>query len=65
MWSKQLLSPGNQAIGSGQYKLIGPRGGDLGIEITAIKGKTLPPSPKPGIQYLFIDATKNKSGGKK
>lgn len=48
--------PGESAPVSGQYKVIGPKGGDLG-EITAIKGNTLPPSPKQNCSYVLSDAT--------
>lgn len=58
----KLFAPGVKTPFSGQYKLIGPRGKEYDTEITAIKGKILPPPPKAGIKYEFIDATKNKSG---
>lgn len=60
----KTISPGAAAPYSGQYELIGPRGARLPTEITAIKGKTLPPPPKSGIKYLFVDGTRNKSGRK-
>jgi len=56
------LKPGQSAPISGQYALIGPRGGDTGQEITAIKGKPLPPTPKAGQSFIPVDPTKNKSG---
>lgn len=49
--------PGSAAPISGQYK---PAGG--GSEITAVKGKTLPPGPRKGISWVPVDPTKNKSG---
>ncbi|WP_313292054.1 hypothetical protein [Rhizobium rhizoryzae] len=56
------LKPGQTAPFSGQYGLVGPRGGDLGSEITGVKGKTLPPTPKPGQSYVLVDGSKNGSG---
>lgn len=54
--------PGQKAPVSGQYGIIGPRGGKTGSEVTAIKGKILPPTEKPGQGYIVADKSKNKSG---
>lgn len=43
---------------SGQYEIIGPRGGPTGEEITGVKGKTLPPTPKAGQTFKLVDKTK-------
>lgn len=56
------LKPGETTPKSGQYEQVGPRGGRTGHEVTAVKGEPLPPTPKPGMSYTFVDATKNKSG---
>ena len=56
------LKPGNETPKSGQYAPVGPRGGKTGIEITAVKGKPLPPTSKPGMTYKLVDPTKHKSG---
>ena len=56
------LPPGKKAPASGQYKPLGPRGGDSHREITAVKGKTLPPAPAAGVTYKLVDRTKNKAG---
>lgn len=56
------LRPGNKATRSGQYEEVGPRGGKTGHEVTGVKGKTLPPTQKPGDSYKLVDPTKNKSG---
>jgi hypothetical protein len=53
------LKPGQPAPKSGQYETIGPRGG-RGDEVTAIKGKPLPPTPKPNSSYVLVDPTKHK-----
>jgi hypothetical protein len=62
MGAKKGLTPGTPAPKSGQYPRIGPRGGDTGKEVTAVKGRPLPPTPKPGQTYGPPDATKNGSG---
>ena len=35
-----------------------PRGGNTGDEVTSIKGRPLPPTPKPGYGYGKPDKTK-------
>ena len=52
--------PGEQAPVSGQYEIVGPRGGPKGIEVTVVKGKPLPPTPKPGQGFILVDKTKHK-----
>ena len=54
--------PGETSPASAQYRVVGPRGGDTGKEITSVKGETLPPTSKPGQHYEIADRTKNKSG---
>lgn len=55
------LKPGTEAPASGQYQQIGPRGGK-GREVTAVKGKPLPPTTVRGSTYTLVDPSKNKSG---
>lgn len=55
----QTLKPGDEAPHSGQYAIIGPRGGDTGKERTSTKGNTLPPTPKAGQSYKLVDKTKH------
>jgi len=45
---------------SGQYGVVGPKGGKTGTEITATKGETLPPTSKPGQGFVLVDNTKHK-----
>jgi hypothetical protein len=59
--SKKLKS-GQAVPQSGQYEIIGSRGGRTGAEITGVKGKTLPPTPEAGQGYRLVDRTKHKSG---
>lgn len=42
------LKPGSTAPASGQYEIIGPRGGHTGQERTITRGEPLPPTPKVG-----------------
>ncbi|MGV3616704.1 MAG: hypothetical protein ACO1SV_15360 [Fimbriimonas sp.] len=53
------LKPGNSTPRSGQYEIVGPRGGRTGNEVTAVEGKPLPPTPKPGQEYILVDPTKH------
>ena len=55
------LKPGTPAPASGQYKIIGPRGGETGKEITGVKNKPLPPTVAGG-GFKLTDRTNNKSG---
>ena len=51
--------PGEKADTSGQYEIIGPRGGRTGKEVTVVKGEPLPPTPKPHQTYVIEDKSKN------
>jgi hypothetical protein len=51
------LRPGSITPKSGQYRISGTK-----KEITGVKGKPLPPTPRRGQTYELVDATKNKSG---
>ncbi len=54
--------PGTKAPASGQYEIVGPKGGKTGKERTVVKNEPLPPTEKPGQVYELVDRTKNKSG---
>ena len=56
------LKPGQKAPASGQYGVVGPRGGKIDHEVTVVKGEPMPPPKKPGQTYVMNDASKNKSG---
>lgn len=61
MSNKQTVhKPGTITQVSGQYAIVGPRGGMLGTEITSVQGKPLPPTPKPGQGYVLVDPTQHK-----
>lgn len=57
--SNKIFKPGQTAPRSGQYGLLGPRGGQTGAERTVTKGEPLPPTPRPGMGYKLVDATKH------
>lgn len=57
----KTYKPGEKAPRSGQYGIIGPRGGKTGDERTVVKNEPLPPSPKSGQKYVINDPTKHKS----
>lgn len=56
----KTFRPGEKAPRSGQYEIIGPRGGETGEERTVTRGEPLPPTPKPGEAYKLVDPTKHK-----
>lgn len=57
-----VYKPGSETPRSGQYEIVGPRGGRTGEERTSTQGHPLPPTPKPGQGYILVDPTKNGSG---
>jgi hypothetical protein len=56
------VKPGQPAPRSGEYGIVGPRGGATGQERTAIKGKPMPPTPKPGQSYEMDRPAHNGAG---
>jgi hypothetical protein len=56
------LRPGQSAPKSGQYEILGPRGGRTGQERTVVKGEPMPPTRSSGQQYELVDRSKNGSG---
>ncbi len=56
------LTPGTPAPASGQYEIVGPRGGRTGVERTVVPGEPLPPTPHAGETYRIADRTNNGSG---
>lgn len=54
--------PGQTAPSSGQYEIVGPRGGRTGEERTVVRNEPLPPTPSAGQQYLLVDRTRNNAG---
>ena len=62
---QNTFKPGEKANRSGQYEIIGPRGGHTGVERTVVKHEPFPPTRKPGEQFRLVDPTKNGAGRKK
>jgi hypothetical protein len=58
----KTFRPGKMALGSGQYEVVGPRGGGIGVERTVTRSEPLPPTPEKGQAYALIDSMKHKSG---
>jgi len=58
----KIFKPGEKSPFSGQVKIIGPRGGEVGTERTVTKGEPMPPTPERGQRYVIVDRTKNQSG---
>lgn len=56
----KILKPGQTAPVSAQYAVLGPRGGNTGREVTGVRGKSLPPTPRPNMAYIMVDKTKHK-----
>ena len=60
MGNKPTYKPGQTAPRSGQYEIVGSRGGNAGgKERTVTKGEPLPPPPKAGQRYTLKDPTKH------
>lgn len=57
------LKPGERAPRSGQYEIVGPRGGRTGDERTVTRREPLPPTPKPGQRYEIVDPTRHGDKG--
>lgn len=55
--SRKSYKPGEKAPTSGQYEMVGPRGG--GKERTVVQGEPLPPTNRPGQKYVLRDRTKH------
>ncbi|PPF23356.1 hypothetical protein C5C42_17215 [Rathayibacter sp. AY1F7] len=53
------FTPGTPAPSSGQYRIVGPRGG---AEHTGVQNEPLPPTPHAGDRYVLVDRTNNGAG---
>lgn len=58
--AKTSYKPGEKVPKSGQYEVIGPRGGSREREVTSVKGEPFPPTQKSGERYVMVDKTKHK-----
>jgi len=55
----KTFKPGQESPRSGQYEIIGPRGGETEAERTITRGEPFPPTPKPGQKYILVDPTRH------
>jgi len=55
----RTFKPGETAPQSGQYEIVGPKGGRTGEERTVTKKEPLPPTPERGQGYILVDKTKH------
>ncbi|RJP80791.1 MAG: YjzC family protein [Desulfobacteraceae bacterium] len=55
----RTFKPGEKAPRSGQWGIVGPRGGATNEERTITKGEPFPPPPQKGQKYILNDPTKH------
>jgi hypothetical protein len=60
--SKNLGKPGQTSGRSGLANVIGPRGGNTGVQRTVVKGNPLPPTPGRNQTYRIVDPARNGAG---
>lgn len=58
--TERNFKPGQKAPTSGQYEILGPRGGHSGIERTVVKNEPFPPTQQSGQTYILVDKTKTR-----
>lgn len=58
--TERNFKPGQKAPTSGQYEMLGPRGGHSGIERTVVKNEPFPPTQQSGQTYVLADKTKTR-----
>ena len=58
--STPIHRSGEKAPKSGQYPIVGPRGGPTGEERTVTRGEPFPPTPEKGQGYGPPDLTKHR-----
>ena len=59
--SGEILKPGEIAKFSGEYQIIGPRGGH-GDERNIVQGEAAPPTPLPHSHFKLVRPAKNNAG---
>lgn len=57
--SNKFWNPGEKVPRSGQYRIVGPRGGK-GPERTVVKNEPFPPTLCRGQRYVLVDPTKTR-----
>lgn len=58
--TERNFKPGQKAPTSGQYEMLGSRGGHSGIERTVVKNEPFPPTQQAGQTYVLVDKTKTR-----
>lgn len=58
--TERNFKPGQKAPTSGQYEILGPRGGHSGIERMVVKNEPFPPTQQSGQTYVLVDKTKTR-----
>jgi hypothetical protein len=59
MSKNTIHRPGQIAATSGQYEVVGPRGGRTGNEVTVTSKEPFPPTPHSGQGFILVDKTKH------
>ena len=62
MNKSNILKSGEIAELSGQYEIVGKRGGRTNIERTVVKGEPLPPTLEKGQGFILVDPTRTNGG---
>lgn len=60
--AKRIFKPGMISPFSGEAKVIGPRGGKTGHEVTVDRGEKFPPTPEKNQKYEVSRRAHNKAG---
>lgn len=55
-----MLKSGEKVKVSGQYEIIGRRGGRTSHEVTLVRNEPAPPTPKAGQKMILTDKTKHE-----
>lgn len=59
--AKKIYKPGERCPQSGQYEIVGPRGGKTDQERTVVKDEPFPPTPQSGQGFVLVDPTRHKT----
>jgi hypothetical protein len=57
---REEFKPGEECPISGQWEIVGPRGGRTRDERTITKGEPFPPTLESGQKFVLVDRTKHK-----
>lgn len=57
--SSKTWKPGEKVPRSGQYQIVGPRGGK-GPERTVVKDEPFPPTLRRNQRYILVDRTRTR-----